>query len=233
MKKFLFTSLLVQSISAQSFVSKIYGQILGNTDVKREYKDLAYQALKDFGIKNPACVSVKKMNHIGPMFALMPLSSFTAFGIWLDEEYLDTCSPAERIFQIYHEASHYAYKHHQKLLTIGSLTLATTIAVLMYLNKKLTALDAPHPLAITTATGILVTATLYVGLLPKIVKQQEKMADITAAKKLISLRKKEIVDTYIQKLASAASTNNSNLWWLSNQEQIKYLTQLDLESNIG
>lgn len=227
MKKSLFLALifLVGSVSGQSLLSKLYCQFLGSSDVKQEYKELAHKALKDFGISNPETVSVKQMNSVGSLIALMPLSSFTAFGIWLDEKYLDSCSQEEKVFHIYHEAAHYARNHHQKLLGIGVGLSAAVGAGLLYLNKKLHAHNIPYSGALTLGSTIVAAAALYLGIVPTIVKRQEKQADVEAAKKLSSLGNQDIVNAHIAMLRQSPSQDKSALWWFSENEQAHYLEQ--------
>ncbi len=226
MKKILFIVLLSGSscILGQSCISKIYSKILGNTDIRQEYKLLVYQALKDHGIANSENVSVKRMNSVGPLIALMPLSSFTAFGIWFDEEQLDSCSADEKTYQIYHEAAHYAKYHHQKLLGIGAGISALAIAGLIYLYKKLSENNVSHSSALTVGAAVLSIEGIL-GLLPYVVKLQEKEADIEAAKKLLLLNKAQVVKAHIQNL-NQDSSQSGNIWWFSDKEQAAYLTEI-------
>ncbi len=224
MKKFLclFIILLTSPISSQSFITKIYCTILGNNDVKQEYRELAHRALKDFGITEPEKVSIKKMNNVGSIIALMPVSSFTAFGIWLDEKYLDSCTKEQRTFQIYHEAAHYACKHHQGLLAVGT-GMVLAIPALLYLHNKLDNQCNHHNRATTLGIGAAAGLALFSGMLPFLVKQQEKQADLEAAKKLRELNKAAIVEAYLGKLDQ--SNSNNHLWWYSTTEQAQYLTK--------
>ena len=70
--------------------SQLYCKVLGNVDVKAEYKALAHKALADLGVTHPEEVAIKQMNQVKSLVALMPVSSFTAFAIWLDESYLNS-----------------------------------------------------------------------------------------------------------------------------------------------
>lgn len=206
---------------SQSLPSKIYCTILGNNDVKQEYRELAHRALKDFGITEPEKVSIKKMNHVGSIIALIPVSSFTAFGIWLDEKYLDSCTKEQQIFQIYHEAAHYACKHHQGLLAVGT-GMVLAIPTLLYLHNKLDNQCNHHDGVTTLGIGAAGGLALFIGMLPFLVKQQEKQADLEAAKKLRESNKAAIVEAYLEKLDQ--SNSNNHLWWHSESEQIQYLT---------
>jgi len=187
---------------------------------------MTHQALCDVGVQSFKDVPVKQMNNVGPILALMPLSSFTAFGVWFDEKQLTKYSPSERIFAIYHEAAHYAHQHHQKLLAIGSAATASAIIILVYLHKKLVKEKIQYAAGITAGTGVLMSLAIYFGLLPRIVREQEKEADITAAKTLVRLGKKDVVDQHIQRLEQDAKSNQSNIWWYSEQAQQDYLKEL-------
>ncbi len=211
--------------AGQSIASKLYCSVLGNQDASPTYKDLTYQALTNLGVKNPDNVSVKQMNGVGPAFARINLSSFTTFGLWLDEAYLDTCTQEEKLFHIYHEAAHYASNHHQKILAGIAVALPLSIFGLVKLNKylpekKITKVAIYTGIACATLTGI------YFGVLPSIVKHQEKQADIRAAKTLISLGKEDVVLNRIQTLKTYKDANSTDIWWYSNAEQIKYLENL-------
>jgi len=183
----------------QSLISKMYCSIFGNNDVRPEYKQKVHQALKDLGVAQPLDVPVKQMNIVGPSFARYKLASFTAFGIWLDEAYLNRCNEEEKMFHIYHEASHYVQKHHQKNIAGCSGTLMLTLAGLLALKK---ALGSTNPL-IKNVTVAGTTILAIIGgcryLLPYFVKRQEKQADLMAAKILMSTEKEYIVDAHIEK----------------------------------
>lgn len=209
------------AVARQSIVSTIYCSLFGNQDASQEYKKLVYQALTDLGINNPEDVPVKKMNGVGSILAGMDVSSFTAFGIWLDEQHLDTCTQEEKLFHIYHEASHYACKHHQKTL-IGS---AASIPLIILGLMKLGSLSPHGSVAqyISTTSALLLTlSATYLYILPHVVKKQERQADVVAAKTLINIGKEEVVDEYINHIRASKNCDN-NIWWYSNAEQIRYL----------
>lgn len=227
MKKFLLTILvagLISPLFGQSYISKAYCALLGNTDIKKEYKDLVHQALREYGVVGAEQVAVKKMNRVGHIIALMPVASFTAFGIWFDEEYLDTCSPEERIFQIYHEAAHYAQQHHQKALMAITVFSGVAAAGLIILNKIVQNDNNFHSRAVTASVTAMTAAIIYLGILPRIIKHQERDADLEACKQLIAAGRTDIVNAYIQTLRSSGSAQES-MWWFSELEQADYLEQ--------
>ncbi len=230
MKKFLASMILflvpAGALAAQSLVSGFYCKILGNVDAKKEYRELVRSALQAHGVAHPEDVAVKKMNKIGSFIAGTPVSSFTAFGIWLDEKALVSCSPEERIFQVHHEAAHYAQRHHLKLVTLSALAGATLISNLFLLKNNLAA-PRTQPMLKTAglaAIGVSVAATTF-ALLPRIVRCQEKEADIVAAQKLVALNKADVVRAHIDTLRQTAM-NNHGRWWYSALEQVNYLQEV-------
>ncbi len=213
MKKILLAVLLLGASNGavgQSYISKIYCAALGNDEIKQEYKDIVIKALKDYGVASPEQVAVKKMNTVGQVIARMPLASFTAFGIWFHEEHLDSCLPEERIFQIYHEAAHYAQQHHQKILISSTAISTIAIAGLIACNRSLQN-NNPYSVVITTAVSTITAAAFYLGMLPYIVKHQEKEADLQACKKLVALDRVDIIKARIQNLRRSGSSCG-NIW---------------------
>jgi hypothetical protein len=225
MKILLFAILSILSsniVLSQSYISQLYCLALGNGDIKKEYKDIVTKALQEYGVVDAELISIKKMNCVGQVIARMPLSSFTAFGIWFDEDFLDLSSEEERTFQIYHEAAHYVQQHHQK--TLISLAISNgAIAGFISYNKLLQDRNNSCSLPITPAiTGIVAAAGIYLGMLPYIVKQQEKEADLQACRKLIALDRTDIIKARIKDLRRSGSTSG-NIWWFSEVEQAEYL----------
>jgi len=226
MKKFL-QLLLAASLcttpmvrAKQSVLSKVYCYVLGNQDVQQEYKDQTRQALQTMDVKNPEDVTVKQMNGVGPAFARFNLSSFTAFGIWLDEAYLASTSKEEQTFHIYHEAAHYQQKHHQKNLAACTVGIA---GGLVLLNQSL---SIASPIAKAAAvTGSAAAIGSYFYLLPHFIKQQEKQADIIAAQALLKAGNRHVVQARIDDLQNNCP-EDSSLWWLSSQEQVNYLQRV-------
>ncbi len=207
----------------QSLISKLYCSFLGNKDTQTKYTEKVKTALKDLGLENPSDVAIKQMNKIGPIFANIDLASFTAFGIWLNEEYFDKCNDKEQLFHIYHEASHYIQKHHQKLLVGCSIALAIFILALRQINNTL---GSTNPIIKNTSVatiGILTIFACYRYLLPYIIKRQEKQADISAADALITAGHQDIVDAHIKHLEGLSNPGEKDLWWHTVTEQIKYL----------
>lgn len=218
-----------------SLIQKLYCTFLGNRDVSEKYKNLVQKALTDHEVKNPESVPVKHMNNNGSRIALMDVSSFTAFGIWLQEEYFEKHLqevPSETIFQIYHETAHYKLKHHQKLMTaLATLCSISTIAfVLLY--QHLDSANSNYHRTTIAATGIGLFGTIFAIILPYMVKLQEKAADIESAKTLIKIDQTEIVQKHIKILEWLKQQHpeklswKDTLWWSTKEKQIEYLTKL-------
>ncbi len=216
--------LLKSQLNSQDMRVSIYSSILGKNDVKQVYKDLVHKALSDFGCANPEKVAVKRMNSLGSLIAGVQISSFTAFGIWLDEEYLDACTIEQQTFQIYHEAAHYVKNHHSKLLA----KLLGLVAVNVFIVHCLQSKSSQNHLGQVAKVCCMLFALLGSGkLVSCIVKNQEKEADICAAKRLNRLGESDVVNAYIQDLYSL--TGNDSLWWYAPLEQVLYLKDSDNE----
>lgn len=221
-RKIILSLFCIFTLSNHAFINQLYCSLLGNTDVAAEYKALVHNALRNLGVNNSKSVSVKQMNNVGALIARIPVSSFTAWGIWFDQDYLDTCNANEQLFQIYHEAAHYAQKHHQKLLTFTLAVAGATGIGLYALHKHLRKNDVPHPNTITAASAATALVAFCTIVLPYIVKLQEQNADLVAAQKLIELGRSDIVQEYIQQLRELTE-QESNLWWFAGNRQADYL----------
>lgn len=231
---FSFALLISGSVcQGQSLASMFYCSVLGRQDVRSEYKELAVQALTHLGVQDPESVPVKQMNGVGPSFARVDLSSFTAFGIWFDEAYLDSCSREEQLFHIYHEAAHYASKHHQKTLAGSAVSLGLAAFVMIKLQKVLSQEPDFVRYGVLAASAFAAVAGFYLYLLPQVVKAQEKEADILAVKTLIQTGSGQIADNYIDQIKNAKNSIQNDTWWPSVHEQIQYLELARNESAIN
>lgn len=215
------SSIFTVAHAGQSLASKLYAAVLGNQDVKQEYKELVQQALKDVGVKNPQDVCIKQMNGVGPAFAGFDLSSFTACGIWLDEKYLDTCTHEEKLFHSYHEASHYALSHHQKIIAGGAIALPLTVIGLMKI-ASLQPAGSWRKYALATSAALAVAITTYCFVLPWIVKRQEQQADQLATKTLLKIGKGHVVDDHVHTLKTYVNQDRADTWWYSPKQQKEY-----------
>lgn len=209
-----------------SLISKMYCLILGDKEVRLEYKEIAQEALKEFGVEELEDVPIKQMNWVGPTFAQTDLSSFTAFGIWLNEAYLDACTQEEKIVHIYHEAAHYAKNHHLKILIGTSAYFSIGLGGLIGLYSLFESFDPTLKNTLVACIGILLTVRGYHYILPRFVKEQEKEADLKAIKKLIISGKQDVVDAYLHTLRERVAEkqiHDVNMWWYSDKEIVAYL----------
>jgi len=227
LKKIIFLLLLATThiAPASTWVKDLYAKVLGQEDASLAYQAQVRKALADFEIPNPKKVPVKKMNPVGPKFAGTGLSSFTACGIWLNEEALDECSQSEKTFNLYHEAAHYANSDHKKLVA-QCLLLGAGIGVVGYRESGyLLELESKWgKLGIAVLAGISSIALL----LPTLSRIQEQQADEQATRVLCTAGKAAIVADHIKALEAEAQANDNQPsgwrdWWYSATEQVGYL----------
>jgi Peptidase family M48 len=215
--------LLTSPLAADtSYVAQLYCSLLGDQDVDVAYKNTVYKALHTFGVYDTEGIPVKRMNAVGPTIAKLPLFSFTAFGIWLNEDFLAPCSENEKIFFLYHEAAHYAYKHHQHVLAVEALYLSLVMGLVHVLLRNRNRIL--HHLALGYGTGI-ASVINYFFILPPFIKSQEKEADIQAVRALMK-DYPYVVNHRIEELkhlVAAGEDVQDGRWWCSHQEQIEYL----------
>lgn len=200
-----------ETLHSYSMVSQAYAYILGNQDLKQEYRVVVDQALADFGVNYPEQVLVKQMSPVGSCIAGLPLSSFTACGIWFNQEHLDSCTPDQIKFQVYHEVAHYVKNHHPQLVT----------SVVGWFIANVVGLKAASKDNTLFAIGYGVCAVLLSGkLLVYLVKNQEKEADVVAACKLRSVGQDKVVQAHVHALQEQSG---QGVWWCSADEQVEYL----------
>ena len=220
----------LEAITYQRVLGSICAQFLGSEDVSSNYKKLAHQALADAGVKNPHNVLVKQMNNIGSSIVQIPLASFNMFGLWFDQEYLNQAPGHAQIFDIYHEAAHYALFHREKLTAV----LLPTVGLLGYLSPKIVRHGA-HLSGISSlenkyfvigATVVLfssLAATLNELCLRPRCKFEEQEADIKAVEILSSVGKSDIVGRYIYDLQQMNVSNEMEAWHSTVSERILYM----------
>lgn len=212
--------------ASPSLTTQAYSEVLGNQDASAEYQALARTALKDLGLQNSEAVVVKKMNAVGSSIAGVDLSSFTAFGIWLDEAFLNTCSQDVKTFLIYHEAAHYVNNHHPKLLGQGLGIVLLTGLGLIALNSGLSKIAKISSLVKNSAVagvGLASTVGFFKYVLPLLAKQQEKDADLIAASTLVKKGEDRIVSSYVEFLKLLPEQDQTHTWWPSVKDMIDYL----------
>lgn len=223
-------SLINSPIYSQDIITKIYCKFLGDKEISFGNKIRVMEALSRLGIEHPEKVSIKQMNKTGSLIAQADLSSFTAFGIWFKETYLNTLTEKEKVFQIYHEAAHYAKKHHQKIL---ASSIAFFIGSTLGINLINSFFNLDYFIKKAAVLGIEAAATflIYLYLLALVVKEQEKDADILAATTLINSDRKDIVEAHIKRLKEIENYDKDNTWWYSAKKQVIYLESLLLNKN--
>lgn len=207
-------------------LSAFYGLFLGNEDVDAKYTQLAHEALRQLGDAHPSTVAIKQMNAVGPALALQDLLSFTAFGVWLNQKYLNSLDNNALKFLIYHEVSHYIQKHHQKTIVTCVLSLLFLIAELFLLQRCCCSIHPAAQITVLVLAALVSILAWYRFFLPRLVKRQEKQADLIAAKALIDAGAQHIVDAHIAKLKASKNSGEGDLWWYSDEEIAKYLEDL-------
>ncbi|HZW60906.1 MAG TPA: M48 family metalloprotease [Candidatus Babeliales bacterium] len=202
---------------ASSTFGYVYSSLLGKEDASPYYHKLVVQALKAYGVKKAEKVLIKKMNGIGPALAGIDkdqLLSFTAFGIWLNEELLNHEDEAIRIMIIYHEAAHYVQKHHQQI--VASLATLSLITAAIFTASSYV---SPQRWA-QMATAAAWTGATWWGfdkfIFTPLVLSQEETADLEATRVLVADGKQKIVQQFMkhlkQQVDSGNGTNATDRW---------------------
>lgn len=223
MKKYILLLLFVIIPYSHAFnlLPKFYQSIFGNQEASHYYQQLVHEAAHDFGFKNT--ISVKKMNSVASHLIGAELCSFTLFGIWLNEEVLDTCDESLRTWFIYHEVAHNICRHHAKALGV-SVLLATVIGSSWYCSNRI----IKNTLFAAGTSGI-ISYSLYNFALKPFIKEHEKNADLAAVTILVNAGKQEIVNTYMSYLEKQREEGNgqaSDGWHYTIEEQLHYLKSL-------
>ncbi|OQA35971.1 MAG: Peptidase family M48 [Candidatus Dependentiae bacterium ADurb.Bin331] len=220
----LFSIVSIHTIDASC---PFYNVIFGNEDVSVSYKKQITNALRDFNVPQPEKVAVKKMNSVAARLLGNELYSFTLIGIWLNEPALNTLTESAREFKLYHEAAHYAHKHHAQALGLAAtaLPLMTTFPLLFRSAYYHSAYKKLGNIFAYSATA-LSWYGLYSYALKPFIKEQEKQADLAAARMLCAKGKKEIVEAYLNQLKNQLADFSSDDWHYSQAEEYEYLAQL-------
>lgn len=235
-KKLLFLSLLSVGFSnsligftGEKVVERTYCSVFGSENASDYYQEKVKEALTAFGVNDVNHVPIKKMNRTAAFFVGDQLYSFTMFGIWLNEELLDKCEESERVFALYHEAAHYARKHHQKVL-LSLLPTALLVEIIPLIRKQMVKSPDKYVQAGSTI-GLTLLAALLVDqlLLCPLIKSQEQEADEQAACKLNSLGRTSVVDDCVKQLHELLQDGHSgktDRWHRNIPEQIAYLEKV-------
>lgn len=223
-KKYVFSLLflIIQNSFAFNPIPKLYQSIFGSENVNEYYENIVNEALQDFECAQDA-FAVKKMNSVAKHLIGAELCSFTLFGIWLNEEILDTCDESLRRWFIYHEVAHVVCRHHAKALGV-SVLLATVIGSSWYCSNRII-----KNTLFTAGTSGIISYSLYNFALKPFIKEQEKNADLAAVTILVNAGKQEIVNTYmsyLEKQRDEGDGQASDGWHYTIEEQLHYLKNL-------
>jgi len=214
---------------ANDCVNSLYCAVLGNEDASMKYQEIIREALQDFGVVEFNTVAVKKMSSLPKRLLGNSLISFTMQGIWIDEELLLECPEEEVVFTLYHEAAHYVKRHHAKLLL-----MVVPASVIFYgithwpaslLERKLKYKLLKVGLIGLLSGGALMALDRF--LMRPLVREFEKDAELEAARLLCRLHKQKIVSAHIDFLKSSLldkSDNNTESWWYSLADRIKFVS---------
>ncbi len=120
---------------------------------------------------------------------------------------------------------HYALNHHPKMLAgCGLMALLTTVG-LITLHRTLKTNSPWIKRSVTASVGLLTALCCYRYVLPYFVKQQEKQADLLAAATLKTIGRQDVIDEHINNLKENNNDNDTDLWWYSSNQQVKYLEE--------
>lgn len=211
--------------SSASFLEHSYCRFLGSTDASAQYQTIIRQALYLLDVPNAQTVAIKKMGNFTPSIFGSSLYSFTACGIWINEQLLNECSPAERTFALYHEAAHYALNHHRHV-ALRCLPLPFLMAALITLGTKCSS-SLVKQIAASLALGSATAYTFDAFVLHPLVMDQEQEADLAAAKILRDHGKGSVVDEYVAELSNLVHHglgSHSDGWHATYAQQVKYLS---------
>jgi len=202
-----------------TYAQKAYCTLFGNEDAPAEVQNIFREALNAFNVGNADQISIKKIRSDRTW--LNNFSSFTWFGIWVNEEVYNRC-PQCLEWTAYHEAAHYAKLHPHLQIILGSILLGIPLALHGTLLFKDASLKL-HALAI-------LPDLLCGAILVNMPKTLELEADTLAAQKLCQLGKAEIVEHAIEELkkhSQETSLSSTNIWFPS-----KYKTIAALEKTL-
>ncbi len=217
--RYIYLFILSSSVLMQANpMQKIYASVFGDQEVSSEYKTLVQEALDDYGY--PRAVSVKKMNTIGSRLVDLQLYSFTLFGIWLNEDLLNSCDINLKKWLIYHEVAHVVHKHHAKAIALTGMIAALSLAQYHF---------AAHLFQNKSFAGTLAAASgalLFINSLKCFIRAQEKAADLAAVKTLCHNGKKYIAQSYLEylnNLIKEGQSNENDGWHYDFKDQAEYL----------
>jgi len=192
------SSTLASYSTSPTISEQLHMLVLGSHDASHKQQLDIRSALNRAGIEHADLVPVKQMNDVGPYLAGSRLVSFTADGIWLNEQALADLSPEEQAFVYQHEAVHYLRNHHAELLI--HLTSVSYIATLIIATSRTLFSSTLLRTANNLILGYL-AATLYIKhILQPLRIRQEHEADYTATRILVNSGNSTIVHHYLAQL---------------------------------
>lgn len=221
------TSLIfsITQIKATSFISAAFQPLLGSVDLDEPYKSEVKEALSNFKVANVNSVSIKKMDNLIPHIIDPSIVSYTFFGLWFNQDYLAQLSSSARTWNIYHEAAHYASNHSSKAILLVGILGGLSYATIPQLNTKLsTKYNLINGAIYLTTWSAAVAASFYT--LQELVREQEKQADLKAARLLLTLGKEDVVLDHIDALnnqIAQGAGDQADSWHYSTYEQVEYL----------
>jgi len=233
--KIIIASILISAVShpthckniVSKTIEKIYCTLFGQEDLSPQYRIKMNKALVRHRIENPDQVLVKKMNGFASKLLNLNLYSFTLDGIWLNENLLEKCTPEERTFMMHHEAAHYKNNHHNKLLAkIVPVAVTLPALTILFRNKIVPFKNRVAKYAVLSGLCILELLGITELIARPTLKQQEREADVSAAKALCANGKIDAVQGYVQELENLIDNgygNDYEPWHPTVAEQHAYL----------
>ena len=217
--------LCVNHLQGAALISSALQPLLGNVDLDEPYKTEVKEALCNFKVPNVESVSIKKMDKFIPSLIDKAIISYTIFGLWFDQDYLARISESQRTWNIYHEAAHYAARHSTKaMVLIGMLGGLSYITVPQFNNRISTNYTLINGALYLTTWSTALAASFYT--LQELIRDQEKEADLNAARLLLLLNREDIVVEQIDELRNQIAQgagDQTDYWHYSPYEQAEYL----------
>lgn len=230
---FLISVLLFAGCLAQNWtpvhttIDCFYSSLLGTENASDDYRKLVLQALQDFGHTDTQKIQIRQMNSVASRLLGQDFLSFTLTNIWLNETALNTLKETERMLIIYHEVAHFVEQHHMQLLQKISIPVTVSLASCIAIaHLKLASYTKKITQGLLAAASIIALDHFIIH--PTVI-QQEKEADILAAKTLIQINKKDVIQKYIQllkKLSQNGKGSSTDGWHPTIDEQIQYMQPL-------
>lgn len=228
MKKLIKLMLIIGALatlsSEASLLGHIYSLVLGRQDLDKENTQVVESALKAYNINHK--VLIKKMGSFPSSAVRIPLASFTMSGIWFDQDFLNSCTPEQKEWDVFHEAAHYKLNHHAKLLGMGALSLGA-IALTVYTGCNMVDATPSIKLILAAALGLSTSWVAVKKVLQSYVRQQEQEADEYAAKTLQQIGKIDTVKKHIESLEKNSNTTDiDDIYHPSSKKQIAYIHKI-------